>query len=163
MSFLDKLISGGIGDIVEKAGDVASKFIHTKDDQDAFNIKMAEILKEKETAMSQAAQAELDAYLQDTQSARDANVKIQESDKSSWMSKNISYIIDIILTLVWSGLTLYLAARALKLVDTGADLTAVLSLYSTVTAVFMTVLNFHRGTSKSSADKDRTISKMATS
>jgi hypothetical protein len=161
MNFLDKLISGGIGDIVEKAGDVASKFIHTKDDQDAFNLKMAEIIKEKEVALSQAAQAELDTYMRDTQSARDANVKIQESDKASWMSKNISYCIDIILTLVWSSLTLYLAARALKLVDTGADLTAVLSLYSTVTAVFMIVVNFHRGTSKGSADKDKTISRMA--
>ena len=77
MNFLDKLISGGIGDIVEKAGDVASKFIHTKDDQDAFNLKMAEIIKEKEVALSQAAQAELDTYMRDTQSARDANVSIK--------------------------------------------------------------------------------------
>ena len=100
------------------------------------------------------------AYLADTQDARDANARIQESDKASWLSKNVGYILDLFVALVWGSLTVYLGARALKLASADVDLTAVLSLYSTVTAVFMMTMGFHRGTSRGSQDKDKQINKM---
>lgn len=162
MSFLDKVIGSGIKDVVTSIGDTAKKFIHTKDDEEAFTLEITKLAQEKELKLVEAAQSEIDSYLKDTQSARDTNVSIQESDKASWMSKNIAYIIDSAITLVWCTFTIYLGLRAINLIASGSvDLTAVLSLYATVTAVFMTVLNFHRGTSKGSEKSGDAIRRIA--
>lgn len=138
------------GEVVEKIGGIADEFITTKAEKEEFKLKAEEALRNATFKAQEQVQAELDSYLKDTQNARDNNARIQESDKASWMSKNIAYIIDIILTLVWSIFTIYIMGKAVKLISDNADMTGVLSLYATVTAVFMTVLNFHRGSSRGS-------------
>lgn len=76
----------------------------------------------------------------------------------NFLKNNISYLIALIVTLVWSLTTLYLIARALKIVvNTPVDLTGVLSIYATLTAAFMTVLNYYFSSSKGSESKQETI------
>ena len=81
--------------------------------------------------------------------------------KESWLSKNITFIIALFVTTTWGLVTFYLILRALNLVKDGIDLTAVLSVYTTVTAVFMTVLNFYFGSSKGSQDKQNKLNEIA--
>ncbi len=141
---LASIFGKGVKEAVTSIGDIADKFITTKQEKEEFQAKIEEVL-------LNASQKELDSYLADTQSAREANTRIQESDKASWLSKNMAYIMDILVSVVWAGFTLYLGGRAINLIDKSTiDLTAVLSLYSTVTAVFMISMNFHRGTSRGS-------------
>lgn len=97
-----------------------------------------------------------------TANAREMNAKIQ-GDKPSWLAKNIGYFIDIILVLAWLGMTFYIVARALKIIDVdgkSVDFSVVLGIYSGVTAMASTVVNFHRGSSQGSADKQRLIERM---
>lgn len=75
--------------------------------------------------------------------------------------ETIVYFIALIVTLVWSVATLFLLGKALKLVGEDADLTAVLSVYSTITAVFMTVLNFYFGSTKGSQERTAQMVEMA--
>lgn len=84
------------------------------------------------------------------------------NDKSSWLSKNIAYLIDSFIMLIWGSMTVYLICVMLNFVkaDIGADVSGVLGVYSGVTAIAMTVLNFHRGTSKGSEDKSKQITQM---
>jgi hypothetical protein len=79
------------------------------------------------------------------------------------MAKNISYIIASAVTLVWAICTIYLIGKAIKVIHDEADMTAVLSLYGTITAVFMTVLTFYFGSSVSSQRKDKVIDQMTKS
>lgn len=83
-----------------------------------------------------------------------------ETTEKSWLGKNIVYLLAVFVTSVWGAITLYLVARALKLVGDGVDLTAVLSVYSTVTAVFSTVLNFYFGSSTGSREKQDKINEL---
>ncbi len=138
---LASIFGKGIQEAVTSIGNIADKFIQTKSEKDEFNAKVQETLQN-------AGQKELESYLADTKDARDANVKIQESDKASWLSKNVAYIIDLVLLLVWSTITLYLVGKAINVITDNANMTAVLSIYATVTAIFGTSLNFHRGASK---------------
>lgn len=97
-----------------------------------------------------------------TASARDMNSKIQ-GDKPSWLAKNIGYFIDIVIVLAWLGMTFYIVARALKIIDIdgkSVDFSVVLGIYSGVTAMAATIINFHRGSSQGSADKQRLIERM---
>lgn len=164
---LKSLIAGGVGEAVKKIGDTVREFVTTKKDKMEHEQTMTELdTKIQEIAnlhiekLNEQLLQETEAYLKDTQNAREQNVQIQLSDKASWWAKNTAYFLDIFLGLIWGTTTIFLLARALKLAGEDADLTAVLSIYSTVTAVFMICLNFHRGTSKSSQDKQGMIEKM---
>lgn len=96
-----------------------------------------------------------------TASARDMNSKIQ-GDKPSWMARNVAYILDVGALVIWGSMTIYIVGRALKIIQTDehADFNVVLGIYSGVTGVFMTVLNFHRGSSQGSADKAKLIDRL---
>ena len=97
-----------------------------------------------------------------TASAREMNAKIQ-GDKPSWLARNIGYVIDIVLVAMWLTLTFYIVARALKIIDIDGkqvDFTVVLGIYSGVTAMAATVVNFHRGSSQGSVDKQKMIDKL---
>lgn len=101
-----------------------------------------------------------EAYLKDTQSAREQNMAIQNSDKASWLSKNVAYMIDIFLTILWGAVTTILFLKIFKITANDVDMVSLMALHGTATAVFMTVLNFHRGTSRGSEDKQKHINEM---
>lgn len=157
---LDIFKAGG-AKIVETIGDAIDKNITNKEEREAAKLAAIQESNRSIEAMTREANELEKAYLADVQSARDANVHIQESDKASWLAKNIAYIIDIWLALIWGVFTLYVAALWAKMINSSSvDFTGVLSLYTTVTAVFMITVNFHRGTSQGSADKQKIIDKM---
>lgn len=165
--FIANIVGGGASDLIKSIGNTVDKFVTTKEEKEQLNIELQKVVNEHTVKMAEIAKdeylAELEvekAQLADTANARDSNVKIQESDKASFLAKNIPYIIASLLTLVWSIVTIYLIAKSIKIVNDNADLTAVLSLYATITAVFMTVLNYYFGSSASSARKQQQIEKM---
>lgn len=126
--------------------------------QNDFELKLKDHLIE----MKRLELEERKAYLADTADARSNNAKIQESDKASWLAKNVAYILDIFIFSVWGAMTVYLILMMLNFVkaDKGADVSGVLGVYSGITAIAMTVLNFHRGTSRGSEDKSKQINSM---
>lgn len=158
---LKGLIEGGLKGLGETAKGIIQQVGENK-----LGVSEAALAIEKEAnRASEAITAQANdlekAYLADVQSSRDANVKIQESDKASWLAKNIAYCIDIWMALIWGIFTIYVAALWAKVISSASvDFTGILSLYSTVTAVFMITVNFHRGTSQGSQDKQKLLDKL---
>lgn len=98
------------------------------------------------------------AALADVADARNSNVKIQESQFASWMAKNVPYILDLFVMLIWGSMTIFIIAKAINLVsDETIDWTAILGIYSGVTALATQVLSFHRGSSQGSKDKTKAL------
>ena len=158
---IKELFAGGASKLVDSVKGVISEFHISPEDSKKLEQSMLEITNKHIETMSALAQSEYEAQLKDVANARDSNVKIQESDKSSWLSKNVAYFIDIFVILIWGILTIYIIASALKIIKTtNVDLTGIYGLYATVTAVAMTIINFHRGSSRSSQDKDKQINTM---
>lgn len=108
MGLLDKILSGGIGDVIEKVGNAVDKVVTTKAESETLKIELTKVINEHEEKIITAAQAELDSYLADTQSARENFTKIQESDKSSWLAKNILPLLTVGVTLGFFGLLGYM-------------------------------------------------------
>lgn len=75
--------------------------------------------------------------------------------------ETIVYFIAIVITLVWASATLFLLGKALHLVGESADLTAVLSVYATITAVFGTPLNHYFGSTKGSQERNAQMIELA--
>lgn len=158
---IGKVIGGSGASIIDSVGKVVDEFTLSKEEKAAINQAIQNEVNRHEEALIDKANRELELGLADVQNARDNNARIQESDKASWWAKNTAYFLDIFLGLIWGSVTVLLIAKALKLVDNvNADMTAVLSIYSTVTALFMVSLNFHRSSSVGSKTKDSHIDKL---
>jgi hypothetical protein len=101
------------------------------------------------------------SYLADIQNARETNAKIQ-GDSPSWLAKNVAYMIDIFIVLIWGALTAYVLASMLHLVAKvqGVDYTGVTAIWGGVTALATQIIGFHRGSSQGSADKQKLLDKM---
>lgn len=162
MGVISDLINGGIKGIGEGVASVIGAINAPKEEKEKAAMAIqAEINRHTEAVLAQA--ADLDkAYLASIASAQDMNVKIQSAEKASWMSKNVAYLIDIFVTLLWGSLTAYLMAIMLHFIerDSNADYTAVTAVWGAVTGVFTQVLSFHRGSSQGSTDKQKMIDRL---
>lgn len=89
---------------------------------------------------------------QDLADARNHNIKIQESDNASWMAKNVPYIFDAFILLIWGFMTVYLVLAWIGIIKASenADMTGILGIYSGVSALAMAVIQYHRGSSSGS-------------
>lgn len=162
MPFLDKLFGSGAKGLVDSVGSALDGLITNKEE-----LAMAKLAAEKEVnrhieAMGTNITKELELQLADVANSRDTNQKIQESEHASWFSKNTGYFLDIFITLIWAGLTFYIAAKYMNLIAsaTGVDFSGVWGLYSTVSSLMMVVLSWHRGSSRGSAEKASQIERM---
>lgn len=160
--FLSGIFGGGAGELIEKVGGVVDNLTMSKEEKEKLKIELIQATNSHVEKMANLAQNELDSYLKDTQSARETNARIQESDKASWLAKNVGYCIDVFIVGVWGFLTIYLLVVMLNIVkkQEGVDYTAVTAVWGGVTAFAGTILNFHRGTSRSDEKKSAAIDKM---
>jgi hypothetical protein len=162
MGLFDKILGGGLKSLADGAVDVIRSINAPKEEKIKAEQAIEELrVKHEEFVLSQANEKEK-AILADIQDARGANAKVQDSANASWMAKNVAYVIDIFVTSVWGGLTSYLIVVMLNLVkkDANVDYTAVTAVWGAVTGVFTQVLSFHRGSSRGSEEKQKTLDKM---
>jgi hypothetical protein len=154
--FIGKLLSGGVGDIVDKVASAADKFIRTKEEKDAFEL---ELLKTKADIELKTATLEKDInemYLKDTSNARDNNAKIQETANASWMAKNIAYILDIVFTTAFIAMLFVIIYKQVP--ETNKEL--FYTSFGLLGGYVSQILGFHRGTSKGSEEKSKELKEL---
>jgi len=161
VSLIDKLIGGGAGELVDKVGQTVDRFVTTEAERAALKSELAAEINRHQQALLETARRVEAEQLLDVQQARATNAAIQTGG-GSWLARNVGYLLDLGLFLVWGACTIYLVLRALNLINIGTtvDLTGVLAIYSTITAAFMTALTFHRGSSRGSEVKDAALRKL---
>lgn len=155
-NIIGKVTSTGAANIVESVGNVADKFITTGQEKEEFKAEVAKEINRHIEAMASAQNAELETLIKDMDSARDMNSRIQESDKASWLSKNIAYLIDCVFVVAFILMLVMIFNKAVpesnkELFYTGFGLLG---------ANVSTILNFHRGTSIGSERKQKQIDKI---
>lgn len=153
---IKNVLAGGTGQLIEKAGVLIDNLTMSKEEKEQFKIDLIKIQNERDLAVLNAAQAETDSYLKDTQSARDSNVKIQESSNASWLAKNIAYCIDGVFVIAFFVGLLLIYNKAVP--ETNKEL--FYTGFGALTSYVATILNFHRGTSIGSKQNGDTIRKM---
>lgn len=110
-----------------------------------------EINRASETITAQANDLEK-AYLADISNARDSNVKIQ-GETPSWLAKNVGYILDIAITTGFFSLIGMIAYKVVP--EENKELFYMV--VGILGAKWGDVVGFHRGTSKSSEEKQKTM------
>lgn len=153
---LGKIFSSGASDLIDSVGKVLDNVITTKAEKEQANLELQKVINEHEEKMATLTQAEIEAYLKDTQSARDANVRIQESDKASWLAKNVSYILSLIITLGFFGLLSYM----LKYEVPSANKDVMNILLGSLGTAWITVVGFFFGSSIGSKEANASLKKV---
>lgn len=155
--FLKNLISGKGSDIIESVGNVADRFITTGQEKAEFNAEVQKEINRHIETLTTESNKELQLYLADTANARDMNSKIQESDKASWLSKNIAYMIDGLIILSFIVMLVMIFNRVVP--DSNKEL--FYTGFGLLGGFVGTVINFHRGTSKGSENKQKQLDKLS--
>lgn len=161
MSIFTKIFSGGADAILGTVSGIVDKFVQTPDEKSKI-LQDAQIeINRHFEAVETNATKQLELEIQNTSNARAMEIAIQ-GDKPSWLSRNVSYLIDLFVMTIWGAMTIYIGLRALKLLEDAhqVDFSVILGIYAAVSTQMGTVLNFHRGSSKSSEDKGKQIDKM---
>lgn len=154
-------ITDGAANIISKLKADPTKVMEAEKELEQLRVNAELRRLELSIEAEKVAQEETKSYLADVADSRNANVKIQESDKASWLAKNIAYLIDAFVILLWGILTIYLIASALKLIKTTqVDLTGIYGLYAAVTGVATTIITFHRGSSMGSQLKQKKLDEL---
>ena len=150
-------------------GDNINSLLHRKENLLAKEVDLKEVEAEVQKAVqdnllefAKLQQAEYEAMLKDTADARNSNVQIQNSERASWLAKNVAYCIDLFVFTIWGAMTVYIICKFLNIIKAqqGVDFSGILGIYSGITAIAMTVLNFHRGSSKGSEDKQKQLNSL---
>jgi len=155
--FLKNLISGKGSDIIDSVGGVIDTFVQTKEEKDAAKAEIQKEINRHLEVLGDQQNKELEVYISDMSSARDMNARVQESDKASWMSKNIAYILD--LTVV-SAFLIMLSLVFFRVVPE-SNKEIFYTGFGLLGGYVGSTINFHRGTSIGSERKQKQLEKLS--
>lgn len=155
--FLKNLISGKGSEIIESVGGVIDNFVQTKEEKDQVKIEVQKVLNQHLESMTTLANEELKLYLADTADARNMNAKIQDSDKASWLSKNIAYMIDSVFIISFIIMLVLILNKQVPEANKELFYTG----FGALSAFVGNIINFHRGTSIGSERKQKQLDKLS--
>jgi len=86
---------------------------------------------------------------------------INAEEKNTFI-RLVPYLIDCFVVLLWGCMTIFIVGKLINIIkiNPGVNFEGILGIYSGVTAVAMTIINFHRGSSMGSESKNSTIKEL---
>ena len=154
-NFLNKIFSGGAGQVVESVANVVDKFVQTKEEKDAANLELQKVLNSHLEVMEQEATKQLEVYQKEMDSARNREIQIAVSDKAPLLNK----IITPILALAVVTLT-FILFYILMFREVGNEKDIIIYVLGVLSAVCTQVVSYFFGSSQGSAQKQTQIDKL---
>jgi len=140
---LKKPAADAASSLISSIGNTVDQLVTNKEEKEKLKYEMYKATTEYQIKLEELAMQKENEYLKDTQDARAANVKIQESTSASKLAKSVAYFLDIFIV---SGFFAMLGLIIFKAVPT-ANKEVFYTGFGVLGSMTMTVLNFHRGTS----------------
>jgi len=162
-NYITSLFCSGASSIIEAVGDAIDKNFTTDEERKELEAEMLKTSMRFEFEMAKLDIEEKKAYLEDTASAREHQSRIQESETSSWLAKNIHSMMAIaIIGLTFIMYFWILSGDISKISDTG-EKEIIIYILGALTTVSTQVAAFYFGSSQGSKDKQKSIDSMAAS
>ena len=154
-NFLNKIFSGGAGQVVESVANVVDKFVQTKEEKDAANLELQKVLNSHLEVMEQEATKQLEVYQKEMDSARNREIQIATAEKAPLLNK----IVTPILALSVIALT-FVLFYILMFKQVGAEKDIIIYVLGVLSAVCTQVVSYYFGSSQGSAQKQTQIEKL---
>lgn len=157
---------GGVKDIIDEVVTSKEELGEIEVKKKELELKLTELVNSHVERLINQSTEQLkileEARVKDLESARNAAVKIQQSENASFLAKNTAYWLDLFIGLVWGVTTFFIFAKLFNLeiaTSESVDMVNVLAIYTTVSNIFMIIVGFHRGSSVGQQKSMDTINK----
>ncbi len=157
MGLLDKIFSSTVSGVVKEVGEVVDKFVTTGQEKEILKLEIQKVINSHEEKLKELANTEIELQLKDIQDAREANTRIQESDKASWLSKNFAYFLDGAFCILFGVMLVMIFNKEVPADNKELFYTG----FGLLGGIVGTVINFHRGSSKGSEKSGDTLRQIA--
>ena len=153
IDIIKNFFSGGAGNLVKSVGDAIDQVVTS--DQERLELEnesqRAEMTHKQEMRALDVRETEL--YLKDTDSARDSQARVQESENASWLAKNIQPIIALILII----LTFSMFGRALfgGVAANSQESTITMMILGALSSIVTQIVSYFFGSSRDSGENAR--------
>lgn len=155
MSIITKILSSGVGDVIEKIGGVVDKFVTTSKEKEEMKREMLTIVNIHEEKMNELLNSQIDSYLKDTDSARNMQVEaLKQPDK---FAKRFIYYLTVIYLLFCFSFILCLFW--VKYPESNRDLINMCA-GVVISTGLISIITFFYGSSAGSKEKSQTIDKI---
>jgi hypothetical protein len=143
----------GLDALLNIGGKILDKVLPDPEQKAKAQLELTKLAQDGELAKMANDTKLLELNNANTDSARDMNAKVQESTNASWLAKNTAYALDIGIV----AATIFLAWFAFMKGVPEANKELVYMALGSLITMSGTVLNFHRGSSQGSKDKNLEI------
>lgn len=151
---------GGEGKLLSAATNLIDQTTYSNEEKAQMKLDLAKLEMEDNQHKIDAANKELELLIEqeknqlaDIANSRDANARIQESDKSSWMAKNIAYVLDVVFTVAFIAMLFVIIYKSVP--ETNKEL--FYTSFGLLGGYVSQILGFHRGTSQGSKDANKEL------
>lgn len=163
-NFLARLVGTGAGSLVEAVGEAIDRNTTTDEERRALEHELAKADRQYELEMARLGLQERQLLLADTNSAREHETRVQESEHASWLAKNVHPVLAIGIL----GLTFFMYwyivfsdHSAKVLADSSQMKDIVIYILGALTTVATQVVSYFFGSSSGSADKSKVLHSLA--
>ncbi|BBI99893.1 hypothetical protein FGKAn22_15860 [Ferrigenium kumadai] len=160
-NFLTNLFSSGASSLVTAVGDAIDKVITSDEERKELDNELARATMQHEAQMASLGLQEKQAYLADLDSARVNQSRVQESEHSSWLAKNVHSFLAISIIGLTFFMYWYIAfsdESANKIMAPNSPMKdIVIYILGALTTVATQVVSYFFGSSSGSADKSKAL------
>jgi ABC-type siderophore export system fused ATPase/permease subunit len=154
-NFLNKIFSGGAGQVVESVANVVDKFVQTKEEKDAANLELQKVLNSHLEVMEQEATKQLEVYQKEMDSARNREIQIATADKAPLLNKIVTPVLALIVVLLT-----FILFYVLMFKQVGNEKDIIIYVLGVLSAVCTQIVSYYFGSSQGSAQKQTQIDKL---
>lgn len=144
------------GTIIESVANVVDDFTMSKEEKAAINQAITAEVNRSMEALKSMEVDETKAYLADTQNARQRDIEANNSATAGWLSKNITPVLAFGVILLTFMLIYFIMFKGVK----GVEKDIIVYVLGALTGYVGMVLSYYFGSSKSSGEKDRSITSL---
>jgi hypothetical protein len=154
-NFLNKIFSGGAGQVVESVANVVDKFVQTKEEKDAANLELQKVLNSHLEVMEQEATKQLEVYQKEMDSARNREIQIATAEKAPLINKIVTPVLALIVVLLT-----FILFYVLMFKQVGNEKDIIIYVLGVLSAVCTQIVSYYFGSSQGSAQKQTQIDKL---
>lgn len=161
-NFLSDLFSSGATSLVTAVGDALDKVVTSDEERKELDNELAKATMQYDLQMATLGVQEKQIEMQDRDSARVNQSRVQESEHASWLSKNVQPFLAIVIIALTFGMYWYIAfyGDTKNLDDTGMK-ELVIYILGALTTIVTQVVSYFFGSSSGSAAKSKTLEAMS--
>ncbi len=154
-NFLNKIFSGGAGQVVESVANVVDKFVQTKEEKDAANLELQKVINSHLEVMEQEATKQLEVQQKEMDSARNREIQIATAEKAPLINKIVTPVLALIVVLLT-----FILFYVLMFKQVGNEKDIIIYVLGVLSAVCTQIVSYYFGSSQGSAQKQTQIDKL---